>query len=196
MNAIVKPQDSPIIRLDVGAGPHKKGPEWTGVDRIAFDGVDVVCDIGLERWPWDNDSVEEIHASHFLEHLTNFEGKWERTHFFNEAFRVMKPMGKMTLITPHWASNRFHGDPTHREMWSEMSFFYLDRLWRSQNAPHTDSKHNPNGYDCNWNCTWGYTMKPELGVRNLEYQQFAMANYKDSIMDMIATCVATKEPLK
>jgi hypothetical protein len=192
MNAIVKTQDSPIIRLDIGCGPNKKGPDWTGIDRIKFEGVDIVCEVGRDEWPFANDSVEEIHASHFLEHLTNFEGKWERTHFFNEAFRVMKPMGKMTLIFPHWASNRFYGDPTHKEPWSEMSFYYLDTLWRTQNAPHTDIKYNPNGYDCNWNCTWGYTMKPELGVRNLEYQQFAMSNYKDAIMDIIATCTATK----
>jgi hypothetical protein len=192
VNAVVKPEESPLIRLDLGCGPNKKGADWVGVDRIKFDNVDVVCDFGSEPWPWDDASVEEIHSSHTLEHLTNFNEKWERIHFFNEAFRVMKPMGKMTLIFPHWASNRFYGDPTHKEPWSEMSFYYLDTLWRTQNAPHTDIKHNPNGYDCNWNCTWGYTMRQDLGVRNQEYQQFAMTNYKDAILDIIATCTATK----
>lgn len=193
MNAVVKRNESPLIRLNIGSGPTKKGPGWTDVDLIKFDNVDVVVNIGRDEWPWPSDSIDEIFASHFLEHLTNFEGKWERTHFFNEAFRVMKPLGKMTLIFPHWASNRYYGDPTHREAFSEMAFYYLDRLWRSQNAPHTDIAHNPSGYDCNWNCTWGYTMRQDLGVRNAEYQQFAMANYKDAILDVVATCVATKD---
>lgn len=193
---VLKSDESPTIRLNLGSGPTKKGDGWTDVDLIKFDNVDVVCNLGAEKWPWEDSSVDELFASHFLEHLTNFEGKWERVRFFNEAFRVMKPLGKMTLIFPHWASNRFYGDITHREAFSEMGFYYLDRLWRSQNAPHTDIAYNPNGYTCNWNCTWGYTMRQDLGVRNAEYQQFAMANYKDAILDIIATCVATKEPPK
>jgi hypothetical protein len=196
MNAVVKSDESPEIKLDIGCGPHKKGPDWTGLDRIKFDGVDIVCDAGTERWPFEDSTVSEIHSSHFVEHLTNMNGRFERVHFFNEIYRVLKPMAQCTLIFPHWASNRHYGDPSHAEPFSEFGFFYLDRLWRSQNAPHVDIAHNPKGYSCNLNCTWGYTMRPELGVRNTEYQQYAMANYRDSIMDIVATMTATKEPPK
>jgi hypothetical protein len=196
MNAVVMTDESPIIKLDLGSGPNKKAPDWTGVDRIAFSGVDIVCDLGSEKWPWEDNSVSEAHSSHFIEHLTNLGEKFERVHFFNELFRVMKPMGQCFLAFPHWSSHRFYGDPTHKEPLSEFSFFYLDRLWRSQNAPHTDIQYNPKGYSCNWNCTWGYTMIPELDVRHPEYQQYALKYYRDVIMDMHVTMTATKEAPK
>lgn len=192
MNAVVKEDGLKPIKLDIGCGPNKKGADWTGVDRIAFANVDIVHDVGAADWPWADNSVDEAHASHFLEHLTNFDGKWERIRFFNELFRVMKPMGQCALAFPHWNSNRYYGDPTHKEPFSEMGFYYLDRAWRKANAPHTDIEHNPNGYSCNWNCTWAYTMRQDLTLRNSEYQQYAMQNYKEVILDMAATMTATK----
>ena len=78
-----------------------------------------------------------------------------------------------------------------------MGFYYLSREWRAgdkekgvaANAPHTDILHNPNGYDCNFIATWGYSMNQPLLSRNSEYQQFALQNYKEAAMDMIATLV-------
>lgn len=192
MNAVAQPETTSILKIDIGCGPNKKGPDWTGVDRISFPNVDVVCDVGSQVWPWLENSVDEAHASHFLEHLTNFDGKWERVRFFNELYRVMKPGAQCALVFPHWNSNRYYGDPTHKEPFSEMGFYYLDRAWRKANAPHTDSERNPNGYTCNFNCTWAYTMRQDLTLRNTDYQQYALQNYKEVVLDIIATMVATK----
>jgi hypothetical protein len=190
------------IKIDLGCGSNKRqdnGP-WTGVDSIDFPGVDVVCDLASGRWLWDDSTVTEAHASHFLEHLTNLNDKWERVHFFNELYRVLIPGGKATIIIPHWCSNRYYGDPTHKEAFSEMGFFYLLREWRLgdpaknlvANAPHTDIKHNPNGYSCDFDATWGYTIHPAFQVRNAETQQFAFAWYKEAIQDLVATLTAKK----
>lgn len=172
------------IKLDIGCGKNKK-TGFIGVDSIAFDGVDKVMDV---RQPWDyaDNSVTEVHSSHFVEHLT----AKERTHFVNELYRVLIPGGKATIITPHWNSNRAYGDPTHQ--WppvSEMWFYYLDKGWRAVNAPHTDSEFNPDGFKCDFSATWGNGMHPSLTVRNSEYQQFAMAWYKEAIMDLHCTLV-------
>lgn len=174
------------VRLDFGCGPNKKAG-FLGVDCIDFPGVDVVVDIGAGTWPWGDDTVEEAHASHFLEHLTNLHDKWERVHFFNELYRVLKPGAKASLIFPHWNSNRYYGDPTHKEPFSEMGFYYLSRAWRDGNAPHTDIAHNPHGYDCNFEATWGYAVRQDLISRNQEYQQYALTNFKDAAQDIIAT---------
>ena len=179
-------------KLDLGCGPGKK-EGFYGVDRIAFPGVDLVLDFGKGSWPWADNSIEEAHSSHTLEHLTNLQEKWERVTFFNELYRVMKPGGKCSLTIPHWASNRYYGDPTHKEPFSEMGFYYLDKNWRAQNAPHTDIQHNPNGYSCHWRCEWGYSMHQSLLARNDEYRQFAMQNYKESCQDIIATMTAIKD---
>lgn len=171
------------MKLDIGCGKSKK-EGFHGVDQYPMEGVDTVLRVGVDPWPWENDSVEEVHCSHFVEHLTAN----ERVQFFNELCRVMKPGAKALIITPHWASNRAYGDPTHQ--WppmAEMGYYYLRKEWREAQAPHTDIKWNPAGYSCDFDATWGYSFTPDLAVRNSEYIQFALANYKESAQDLHAT---------
>ncbi len=191
-----------LLRLDLGCGPNPR-EGFEGVDIRQFNGVvDHVLNIaerkkGVEPWrvmlepsketcemfkpwPWKNNSVEEVHTSHFVEHL------WptERTHFVNELYRVLIPEGKCTLIVPHWNSARAYGDLTHKmppvcEMW----FSYLLREWRAINAPHNDF------YDCDFHVTWGYSPHEALVSRNQEYQQHAMMWWKESCQDIHATLI-------
>lgn len=171
---------SEMRRLDLGCGKNKrKDGEWIGVDSRDFDGVDVVHDL-TQPWPWEDNSVDEAHSSHFVEHLT----AEQRVHFVNELYRVLKPGAKAAIIVPHWASCRAYGDLTHR--WppvSEFWFYYLSKAWRADNAPHND------GYTCDFDATWGYGMRQDLAIRNAEFQQFAMANYKEAILDIHATLI-------
>ena len=186
------------IKLDIGSGGNKISPEHIGIDQYKMKGVDVVCNVGKDKLPFKDNSVDEIHSAHFLEHLTNFNGKYERVHFFNEMYRVMKKGAKATLIVPHWCSTRYYGDPTHCEPFSEMGFYYLARHCRiggkdfngnevSAQAPHTDKQWNKNGYDCDFEAQWGYNLRQDIMTRNQEYQQNAMANYKEVCQDIIAT---------
>ena len=179
---------SEVIKLDIGCGKNKK-EGFIGIDQYAMDGVDVVMDV-RQTWNYEDNSVDEIHCSHFIEHLTAN----ERVKFFNELHRVLKPGAKATIITPHWASNRAYGDPTH--MWppvSEMMFYYLSQEWRDTQAPHTDFKWNPEGFTCDLEATWGYGINPAISTRNQEFQMFAMQNYKEACTDTIAT-VTKKVP--
>lgn len=168
---------TPPLKLDFGCGMHKR-EGFTGVDAIDFVGVDQVVDLTTTPWPWKDGSVSEAHASHFVEHLT----APQRITFVNELYRVLVPGGTCQVITPHWASCRAYGDLTHQ--WppvAEFWFYYLDKNWRAVNAPHNDF------YTCDFQATWGYAMRPDLAVRNQEFQQFAMANYKEACSDMLAT---------
>jgi hypothetical protein len=169
-----------MVKLDIGCGKNKR-EGFHGVDQYEMEGVDTVLKIGKDKWPWEDDSVEEAHSSHFIEHLTAV----ERVHFYNELYRVLKPGAQATVIVPHWNSNRAYGDPTHQ--WppvSEMSFYYLSKEWRKSQAPHTDKEWNPDGYDCDFEATWGNGMHPALITRNLEYQQYAQTWYKEAIQDL------------
>jgi len=180
--AVVQKQE--IIRLDIGCGKNKK-EGFIGVDQYKMDGVDKVMDV-RGKWPWKDGSVEEVHCSHFIEHLT----ATERVHFMNELYRVLRVDGKASVITPHWASNRAYGDPTHQ--WppvSEMFFYYLSKEWRKTQAPHTDIEFNKNGYNCDFAATWGYSMNAALISRNQEHQQYALANFKEAAQDTIATLI-------
>lgn len=169
------------LKLDLGCGPNKRDG-FIGVDCRPGEKVDVVWDL-RQPWPWGDSSVTEVHCSHFVEHLT----AGERIHFVNELYRVLAPGAKATIVVPHWASCRAYGDLTHQ--WppvSEFWFYYLSKEWRATNAPHND------GYSCDFECTWGYSMHPHIQARNAEYQQHAMGFWKEAIQDIIAT-FATKK---
>src|SRR5579863_4585354 len=151
------------IKLDLCCGKNKK-EGFTGVDRRSFPGVDVVTDL-LKPWPWKDETVEEIHMSHALEH---FSGR-ERVRIFNEMYRVMQKGAKALIITPHWCSNRAYGDFTHQ--WppvAEMLYYYVSKSWRADNAPDNDIQWNPDGYSCDFQATWGYGLHPSIIARNQE----------------------------
>jgi hypothetical protein len=172
------------IKLDLGCGKTKK-EGFIGVDRRAFPGVDVVTEL-LDTWPWKDDSVAEIHMSHVMEH---FRGT-ERVHIVNEMYRVMQKGATALIITPYWASNRAYGDFTHQ--WppvSEMWYYYLNKTWRHDNAPDNDKEWNPQGYKCDFDATWGYTLHGEFQTKNQERQMFAIQFYKDAVYDLMATLV-------
>lgn len=165
------------LKLDLGCGKNPQ-PGFVGVDVRDF-GQDVVCDL-RDTWKWQDDSVDEVHCSHFVEHLT----ARERIHFVNELHRVLRVGAKALIIVPHWSSARAYGDLTHQ--WppvSEFWFYYLLAAWRNDNAPHNDA------YTCDFDVTWGYTLHPGISVRNQEYQQNAIAFYKEACQDIIATLI-------
>ncbi len=173
----------PPLKLDLGCGKNKK-ESFLGVDCLDFPGVDYKVDLGSERWPWEDSSVDEAHCSHMLEHLV----PKERIHFANELWRVLKPDGKALIVVPHWASCRAYGDLTHQ--WPPVSEFwppYLQKKWREENAPHNS------GYECNFDCLQpGYSMHPELLYRNDHFRTLALQFGKEAALDMIFTLVCRK----
>lgn len=183
---------APPLKLDLGCGPHKK-EGFTGVDAIAFPGVDVVTDL-RKPWPWKDSSVAEVHSSHFVEHLWNTDDRPERVHFANELYRVLAPGGTAKIIVPHWCSTRAYGDFTHAfPPVSEFWLFYLKREWRKANAPHNDIEHCPHGYDCDFEPTWGYSLEQGVAVRNQEYQRYAMSYLKEACQDTLITLISLKK---
>ena len=182
---MAKKKQNTELKIDFGCGPNKLEGH-IGVDKIKFKGVDVVLDAGKDKFPWDDNSVDEAYSAHFLEHLNST----ERCHFFNELFRILKKGAKFQMICPYWGSTRAYGDPTHQ--WppiSEMFFSYLNKDWRLMQAPHTDKSNWSLGYDCDFDFTWGYGLHPMIAQRNQEFQQFAVNFYKEAAQDIHATLI-------
>jgi hypothetical protein len=65
----------------------------------------------------------------------------------------------------------------------------LSAKWREDQVPHTDKRWNPDGYNCDFECTWGYSLHPSLMARNQEFQQDAIQFKKEACQDIIATLV-------
>lgn len=179
-----------LLKLDLGCGTNKK-EGFSGVDRTKFPGVDIVHDLTTFPWPFADNSVEEAHCSHFLEHLDHNAANPQRVKFMNELYRILIPGGKCTIITPHWASNRAYGDFTHADKpVSEFFYYYCDRNWRKTNAPDNDIEWNKDGYSCNFNFTAAYVMRQDLMSKHQDYQMFAIQNFKEACQDII--CTVTK----
>lgn len=163
------------LKLDLGCGKNPR-EGFTGVDLRDF-GQPIKADL-TKPWPWKDDSVEEAHCSHTIEH---FDAE-RRIYFVNELYRVLKPGGKCQMIAPHWSSCRAYGDLTHQ--WppiSEFWFYYLSKEWRAREAPHNDF------YTCDFEVTWGYSLHPQIAPRNQEYQSHALTFWKEAAQDVVAT---------
>lgn len=184
--AVVAPTES--LKIDLGCGKNKK-EGFKGADIRPFEGVDFVFNIAEQHWPWANDSVDEIHCSHTIEHFT-----WpQRIHVFNEMGRVLKKGSKATIIWPHWCADRYWGDPTHQQPMSPFGLLYLNQEWRKVNAPHNDyasnTEHFWHEYTCDFDHTISYSLAPWTNGRNPEFVQFAMSAYKETCQDVMAVLI-------
>jgi SAM-dependent methyltransferase len=138
------------VKLDLGCGPKKKYPDYIGIDKIAFPGVDHIMDVTRKPLPFKEGEVEAVYSAHFFEHLTAL----DRIKVVNELYRVMKPGAEARITVPNWNTAFAYGDPTHQ--WppiSSMWFAYLRKDWRDMNAPHTDIANWKHGYSCDFDCT-------------------------------------------
>ena len=163
------------MKLDLGCGPRPR-EGFDGVDIQPGDGVKHVVDL-RQPWPWADGSVEAVHSSHFVEHLTGA----ERVHFFNELHRVLAPKAQATIIVPHWSHDCAYGDPTHE--WppiSEWTLLYTNAEWRRANAPHT-------GYTCDFDFTYGHNIDVACAGRSREWLEFAVRHYRNVIREIHAT---------
>jgi hypothetical protein len=167
------------MKLDFGCG-HEP--------RVGFEGVDIqpwgqAWTVDLRGpWPWADASVDEAHTSHFIEHLTMD----ERCHFFRELHRVLKPGAECQVIAPHWSSSRAYGDPTHiMPPISEWFFYYLNKKWRAENAPHTE--HLLPGVDFDIHC--GFGLHPTITGQTPNTQKIAIEFMKEAVQDVIMRLV-------
>lgn len=188
-------EEPKTLKLDIGCGKNPK-EGFTGVDAINF-GQKHVFDVAdphlrykgifhrrymegvYKPWPWKDNSVDEVHSSHFLEHLV-----WpERIHFFNELYRVMKSGATATIITPNWSHECHYGDPTHQAPLSQWYRLYLCKEWRSTQAPHAP-------YTCDFPLslqTCIGTLEPHIQTRSPEVQQEFCRSQINATRDLIVT---------
>jgi predicted SAM-dependent methyltransferase len=175
-------------RLDLGCGQAKQ-EGFTGVD-IAGD-ADVIHDLFSFPWPFPDSSVEEIHASHFVEHIPHYRPDWDRDGwwmFFNECYRICKPDAKLTFVHPYVKCDRAFWDPTHTRYIHETTWYYGDRQWREQQR----LDHYP--ADCDFEVTLiqGTGVDQDVAARHHEFQAVARHRYWNVIPDLIVELKARK----
>jgi len=158
-----------LLRLDLACGQNKQAG-FIGVD-IAGD-ADIIQDLEVFPWQFDDNSVDEIFCSHYVEHTSDL------IKFMDECYRILKAGGRMTIIAPYYSSMRAWQDPTHVRAISEASFLYYNKDWRGQNK----LDHYPIKSDFDF--TYGYIINAPWSSRNEEARNFAISHYINVISDI------------
>jgi len=179
-----------LLKLDLGCGQNK-AEGFTGVDKASLDTVDIVHDLFVFPWPFKDGSVEEVHSSHFFEHVPgNLRGK-----FMDELYRIMIWEARARFIVPYWSSKRSVQDFTHE--WPpicEDSFLYFNKNFRDTNK----LTHGCYDLKCDFDFSWGYVIGNELGMRSEEYRQHVIQHEVNTVSDLDVTLRKAKreEPKK
>lgn len=187
--------------------------------REGFEGVDLLApnvqyrvDLFKFPWPWMDNSVDELHSSHFIEHIPareieerdldlsrcaaaalpegsvqkDFLGKDMMFAFFDECWRILRKDGKMQVICPALRSNRAFQDPTHRRFIPAETFLYLNDNWRKAN------KLDHYRVRCNFDVKCDPIVPIEMTTYHPEAQQVKLTHFWNTIVDWTASMMALK----
>ena len=101
--------------LDVGCGANKY-PGAVGVDSNPRTAADVIHDLGVFPYPFDDNEFDEVISRHVLEHVPDPMG------FITELHRITRAGGRIKLVAPHYSNPDWATDLTHRNHLSSYSF--------------------------------------------------------------------------
>lgn len=113
------------MKLNLGAGyKHKEG--YVNIDDDQLTNPDYVINLDDKniKLPFEDDSVEEILASHILEHIG--EGFIP---LMQELYRVSKDGCILDIIVPHERHDVFTGDPTHKRPITVNGMYLFDKKY-------------------------------------------------------------------
>ncbi|GAB1266014.1 class I SAM-dependent methyltransferase [Aurantivibrio infirmus] len=101
--------------LDIGCGKNKTA-DCIGIDRVSLPGVDVVHNLDEFPWPLEENEFDVVYANHYLEHAT------DPVACIKEVHRILVPGGTFKVRVPHFASDNFYSDLTHKNPFGYRSF--------------------------------------------------------------------------
>ena len=112
-------ENNPSKILDLGCGKKKRSGS-IGVDYSDRHNADIIHDLNMFPYPFDNDSIDEIYLDNVLEHLD------KPMRVMEELHRITKLGGKIKIIVPYFRSAWAFIDPTHKHFFTVDSFAYYD----------------------------------------------------------------------
>lgn len=99
--------------VDLGCG-DRKFPGAVGVDISPDTGADVVHDLDVFPWPFDDSSFDEVLLQDVIEHVA------DPYRVMAEVHRIARSGATVQLRTPHFSSVLAYSDPTHRHYLSAL----------------------------------------------------------------------------
>jgi SAM-dependent methyltransferase len=106
------------LKLNIGAGMTRI-PGFVNID--ISERADIQIDLGKERLPFDDNSVDLVFSYHTLEHVSEY------LFALGQIYRVLRHGGQFLLGVPYVTSTEFNLiNPYHKHNFSEYSFdFFL-----------------------------------------------------------------------
>lgn len=101
--------------LDVGCGTNKiEGA--IGLDGNPRTNADIIHDLGVVPYPFEDDEFDLVVSNHVAEHVPDLMA------FIVELHRITKDGGRIKLLTPHYTNPDWPNDPTHRNHINSYTF--------------------------------------------------------------------------
>lgn len=98
------------MKLNLGSG-NRPLEGYINVDKQMRMDCDVTWNLDICPWPFEDNSCEEIIASHVLEHLGQLPNVFSS--IMQEIYRILVPGGLLIVKVPHPRSDGYLSDPTH-----------------------------------------------------------------------------------
>ncbi|HQZ99770.1 MAG TPA: class I SAM-dependent methyltransferase [Thermoflexales bacterium] len=104
--------------LDLGCGKARH-PDSIGIDINPDSNADIIHDLNVFPYPFEDNSFDVVFADSIIEHLDDIPS------VMNELHRITRSGGKLIVITPYFSSLDAFTDPTHKHFFSMRSFDYF-----------------------------------------------------------------------
>lgn len=116
--------------VDIGCGKTKRTIEdypvkaVIGIDIFPYDGVNIVCNLGFEAIPIEDNEIDHVLGYDFLEHLPflyYWGGKriYPIAYLFSEVWRILKKGGIFECLVPVFPLSKHIYSPEHKSIWTE-----------------------------------------------------------------------------
>jgi len=201
-------------KLNLASG-ESKFDGFLNIDRADAPGVNAIIDLEDFPWPIASNSAKEVVCNHYIEHIPmetygrrlirmiknsdSWESFQKRVNevdmeapsdglimFMDELYRILKPGGTATFVTPYYQGSIAWQDPTHRRGITEITYKYFDKQWRH------NSKLDHYGIKSDFDVKIkGYDFHKDMTFASEDDRKFAMRAYNNVIISMYA--VLTKK---
>ena len=119
------------INVDLGCGFRKTGNLGIDVTSTGTN-ADLICRLGFEPIPLDDEIADSVYCRDFLEHVpkayyaeSEKKLRYPVIELINEIWRILRPGGTFTSLTPCYPNPEVHRDPTHLSVWTLESMEYF-----------------------------------------------------------------------
>ena len=106
------------MKLNLGAGLDIKEGH-VNLDSVKLHGIDVIHDLNKFPYPFEDNTFDEVFASHVLEHVDDLSATMA------ELKRICRSGARIKVRGPHFSCGVSYRDPTHKRYFSYFTFDYF-----------------------------------------------------------------------